>query len=435
MTQSLTLSRLFHSRGYEFLMFSICVLYALTALPRLEMSELFKNLIIVGSLPALFTKVGRKEGNNTIFWVFLLSFVVQIVSWLNSLMVIPEWATASPQIKTLSALFLFVFIAFWMNGNKNRTLVLYGALILSFIATACYHNYLHHSFAAGWAGKRVSFGMHNAQYTSMLSVVVAGLAIYIAAEIPKSRWRPLAYLITAAIVLFSLFTLGISQSRQVWLAVVVTALLAPLICYRSINYRHALVIYLLLGAVGTALYQVNFVKQRIFKESSVIEKVVTGDWDHIPMTSVGIRVNSWIEASHWIARSPILGSDRPSVKLVLHTAEKFQTRRLKGFGHLHNYYIETLVAYGVVGILFLVIFYRTVIRNVMQNQAYSQHIFLLLFLIYWAVINCFESYNTKDLGLYAHNIVLAGLFVYLLPKRLAPLATERSAKTKEHSSE
>lgn len=413
----LSLTYIVNSRGYEIVMFSICILYTLTAIPRFELNELFKNLIIIGSLPALFTKLLRKEDNNAIFWIFLLSFAVQIASWINSLRVIPDLATSYPQIKFLAALFLFVFIAFWVNGNKSRVLLLYASLVLSFIFTACYHNFLHNSFAQGLSGQRVDFAMDNAQFTSMLSVVVAGLTAYIVTQLPKSRYKPVAYFIGGSVILFALFALIISQSRQVWLAVVVVALLSPLICYRSFNYKRTLLIYILLTILSLSLFNVSFIHKRVVTESGVIEKVVEGDWDNIPMTSVGIRFNSWIEASKWIVKSPILGTDKGSVKQVIKTSEKFQAqRRTASFGHLHNFYLETLVAYGLFGMLFVVLLYRTIIVNVIQHQPYPQQVFLFLFLIFWAIINSFESYNTKMLGLYAQNIVLAGLFTYSLPK-------------------
>ncbi|NAX31780.1 hypothetical protein CAG63_17100, partial [Vibrio sp. V37_P2S8PM304] len=413
----LSLTYIVNSRGYEIIMFSICILYTLTTIPRFELNELFKNLIIIGSLPALFTKLLKREDNNTIFWVFLLSFAVQIASWMNSLRVIPDLATSYPQIKFLAALFLFVFIAFWVNGHKNRVRLLYASLVLSFIFTACYHNFMHNSFALGLSGQRVDFAMDNAQFTSMLSVVVAALTTYIITQLPKSRYKPVAYFIGGSVILFALFASIISQSRQVWLAVVVVALLSPLVCYRSFNYKRTLAIYALLAVLGSSLFHISFIHQRVTAESGVIEKVAEGDWDNIPMTSVGIRVNSWVEASKWIVKSPLLGTDKGSVKQVIQTSKKFQARPWTlGFGHLHNFYLETLVAYGLFGLLFVVLFYRTIIVNIIQHQPYPQQVFLFLFLIFWAIINSFESYNTKMLGLYAQNIVLAGLFTYPLPK-------------------
>lgn len=401
------------SKGYEHFMFFICILYTLTAIPLLDINSLFKNVIIFGSLPILFLKLSKKEGDNRIFWLFIFSFFIQIASWVNSLYTVPEFASSSPQIKFLSALFLFIFMSFWINGSKERALILYASLIISFILTAGYDHILHNSLALGMAGKRVDFGMHNAQFTSMLSVVVFGLTIYIMAQLPNIRYKLAIYGIGTTIIIFSLFSLVISQSRQVWLALIIVALLSPLFFYRTLNYKRALSIYFLIAISCIALFNVNFIQKRVMSESEVIEKVVSGDWNNIPMTSVGIRVNSWLEASQWIAKSPILGTDQESIGYVIRSSEKFKAQPWTlGFGHLHNFYIETLVAYGLIGILFLIMFYKEIIKNIIINKGYQEHILLASFLIFWFTINFFESYNSKELGLYAQNIILAGMFTY-----------------------
>lgn len=110
------------SKKYDSFMFFCCILYCFTAMPNFEISSLFKNLIIFGSIPLLYFCLKDKNYNKNIIWLFLASFAIQIISWANSLIVIPEFSRSTPDVKGLSSLFLFVFIAFWVGDSKKREL-------------------------------------------------------------------------------------------------------------------------------------------------------------------------------------------------------------------------------------------------------------------------------------------------------------------------
>jgi O-antigen ligase len=176
------------------------------------------------------------------------------------------------------------------------------------------------------------------------------------------------------------------------------------------HIRKLTIAYTLLAFVLFSVFQLESVRQRVLNESTVISTLIQGDLDNIPMTSVGIRVNSWLEASKWIAERPILGSDFNAISYVTRTAEKFQTEKLQGFGHLHNYYLEVWVAFGIVGLIFLAVFYREITVNVVNHHGKEERYLLYSFLIFWFIISMFESYNHKFLGLYVHTIILAGLY-------------------------
>ncbi len=149
-------------------------------------------------------------------------------------------------------------------------------------------------------------------------------------------------------------------------------------------------------------------------------QVFNGNWDDIPMTSWGIRFNSWLEASEWIKENPLLGASKTAIKQVLKTSERFQSSpRTSGFGHLHNYYLETLVAFGIMGLVFVICFYTVITKNILTYADYSTSVFFVLFLIFWLFINNFESYNSKYYGFYMQNIILGALFYIPRPKKLA----------------
>jgi len=401
---------LFTSNKYSLAIFFACILYTVTALPRLEISDLFKNIIIFGSLPALFYNFSSY--NKRIFWLALTSILIQVISWAHAFVYVPEFAKSSPDLKPLSSLFLFVLIAIWIDGSNLRRVALFSSFILSFVSTAFYDIYTNNSLSLALSGYRIDYGMHNAQFTSMLSVVVCILTVYILAKLPSERKlvKLSLYALGGSVIAFALFSLYASQSRQVWLAVIVLLSLAPIVLVRTKHIRKLVITYSLLAVTLISIFQLDSVKQRIFYESDVISTIAQGNWDKIPMTSTGIRVNSWLEAGKWIAKRPILGSDFNAIPYVTRTAEKFQTVKLQGYGHLHNYYLEVWVAFGIVGLIFLVVFYREITVNVVSNQGKEERYLLYSFLIFWFIISMFESYNHKFLGLYVHTIILAGLY-------------------------
>ncbi|KHD23457.1 hypothetical protein NM09_18475 [Vibrio caribbeanicus] len=400
-----------NSQRYSLFMFTVCICYTLTALPRLDISELLKNILIFGSLPYLYFNF--KSFDKKIFWLILFAISIQIISWVNSIIFIPEIAKSRPNLNPLSSIFLFALVSIWINKEKWRRQLLFVTLILSFIFTAIYDSILNNTILLGLSGERIDFGMHNSQFTSMLSAVVMMLGTYLLCEWKKQSTQKsyaIACCLFFAIIVLSGFSLLASQSRQVWLALVFVVAISPSFIFSKSNLSKVILIYLLAALSIFALLQIDTISQRVFKESNVFTLLLSGEFDNIPMTSIGIRLNSWIEATKWIIDRPILGSDFNAISYVIRESELFINSGLTRYGHLHSTYIETLVAYGLLGILLYISFYKEIVSNIYRNQGRNEIVLVAIFLIFWAIINMFESFNHKGLGLYAHTIVLGGLY-------------------------
>lgn len=399
-----------NSEKYSLLMFVICVLYSLTALPRLDISNLFKNLIIFGSIPYLWANYKYLEKG--IFKLIFAAIIIQIISWTNSIVSLPEFSKSAPNLKPLISLFMFALVAIWVKNNKNRQVILYSSLVVSFIVTALYDNHLHNSIYLGAVGNRIDFGMHNAQFTSMLSAVILFLTVYLSychfPKITKSRF--ILYPILMFVVLFSIFSIYASQSRQAWLAIIILLLFLPFFQQKKTKIRNIIVGYTLLLITIAAIFQYEPIKQRVLYEPELVSAIVNKDFDNLPMSNMGVRLNSWIEAVNWIKENPIFGSDFNSISFITRESKKFQDAGLMQFGHLHNTYMEIIVAYGALGVLFYCLFYKEIIKNISENKKHEERILLFCFLLFWLIINFFESFNHKGLGLYAHTIVLGGLY-------------------------
>lgn len=414
-----------NTEKYDLFMFFVCVLYCITALPGLDISGLFKNLILIGSAPVFYLYCKDKNSNKSIFYLFAISFIIQLLSWLNSLFVIPDVAKSYPDVKLLSSLFLFVFISFWIRNDKNRRIILLSSFIISFFVTIVVHNFQYDSFLLALQGGRVDFNLGNAQYTTMLAATSVMISCLILFSIDNIKRHPFIVVLLIASIVFSSFVFLASQSRQVWLAFTMLLLLLPAAFYKKLGKRvmfgsYVLLFVLFLSLINSDIVQKRFDDSRKSGDLDVAVQVFNGKWDDIPMTSFGIRFNSWLEASDWVKESPIIGASKVAVKQVLKTSERFQSNpRTSGFGHLHNYYLETLVSFGIVGLAFIACFYIAITKNVLTHADYPTSIFFVLFLIFWLFINNFESYNSKYYGFYMQNIVLGALFY--IPKPQGPV--------------
>ncbi|MDA9557616.1 O-antigen ligase family protein [Vibrio sp.] len=405
-----TLERWQQSRfvtGYSFLMLVLCVLYAFSVIPNFEWQDDLKNAIIFGSLPYLITLIAQKRLDKAPLILIFFAIILQVVSWGYAHSLIPNELKSYPQIKPLVSLFIFVFISLWVAPKRLYRLLLLAGFMGGFLYAVIHHQLDHNTLIKGLQGRRVDFDMHNAQFTSMLGIVI----IFVTAFISHALYR--CNKLSAGVLLLVMTPLGlfitfISQSRQVWLALVITLAFLPLIIFKK-NGKAMLVLYTALAIAGYSVLSNDTVQRRINSESNTVQAITQMQWDKIPMSSIGIRVNSWIESLDWIARSPIVGQSKEAIPLVIQQSDVFP-KHLKRFGHLHNYYLETLVAYGALGILFIIAFYRWIYLNIKEHGSRFERYFFITFLLFWAIINCFESYNNKHLGLFAHTIILASLY-------------------------
>ncbi|KOO12664.1 hypothetical protein AKJ18_22760, partial [Vibrio xuii] len=303
-------------------------------------------------------------------------------------------------------------------------IILFSSLIAGFVLTILYEGVYNHQFDQAIRWIRVDFELYNAQFTSMIAAIVIMVCLYLISVVKKNKTNYVVVLL--AIILLSLWVLVISQSRQVWLASLIIIAAIPLILRKYISVKYNLAFYLILFVSVVGIVNTDFFQKRITPELGTIEKILEGDWENVPMTSWGIRFNSWVEASSWIKDSPIIGASKSAVRQVIQSSELFQSSaRTRGFGHLHNYYIETLVAFGFVGVLFIVSFYTVISQNIMKHSDYSTKVFYVCFLLFWLIINNFESFNTKGYGLYIHSIIIGSLFFMPKPstsKSAPPLA-------------
>lgn len=432
-------TEVFKSSRYHIIMLASIYLYALLNISIPSIGGAFKTIIILGSLGIFY--VHRKSiFKEPIVLLLFATLILQGASWYNSTIQIPELANNAPKIDRLAKLFLFFLMAYWLKGSIKNTFILWTCYIVGFFISLYTHSYnFFHELNLGLTGVRVDFHIKNAQYTSMFSGVSLLISILLFHSIAlKNKFllnnnvRLLFSVFAIASILFFLIMVIITQSRMVWLGIIVSLFLFPLakyITYKNTNFKviiasYLVIITLSLVTLGTSL---SHFKSRSVGDTETIYKVLNFDFQNIPMSSAGIRINSWVEASKWVVRNPILGVDSEGPGLVIKQSKMFQDRYLeneitiKSLRHLHNFHIEVLVSYGLIGLIIIYILYLYIPYSIVKlkdNKLQEFALFSLLFVSYWLCINFFESFNSRSYGVFTHNIILAGLYTFVLNRHL-----------------
>jgi O-antigen ligase len=171
-----------------------------------------------------------------------------------------------------------------------------------------------------------------------------------------------------------------------------------------------------------ALGSTETVQERVMVEQDEVKSLFQED-KVIKMSSIGIRLNSWLDAKDWIVKHPLIGLDSEAISEVIQQSTRFSSDLKKEYGHLHNFFIETLVAYGFVGLFLIFAMYYFIIKSVQDSDlSESEKKYYLLssicFLTYWIVINNFETFNSRVIGVSTHNIIFASFYTFHITKFL-----------------
>lgn len=404
--------------------------FAKIALPTL--SGVIEPILLLASIAGFFAYGGQLRRSGPV-WLLALAIVIPVLTWSYAYWTIPEWADSSPRADHLARHFIFIFVAWWLGGSVRNTLLLWSlgaaGLLISPWAVGDGWNEL----LAGWQGQRIDLGIRNAQHTALLfGAVLLGLIVFWKRIVYGRPYRTARVAFALALLLLSLLVVVASHTRAVVLAylIVLPSLGLILLSIRLVSARRNRTaiatsrprtsIAALMGAfaVGLALvasyYVANHTFQRVGSESDVIAHVARGEFDSVRRSSIGIRIHSWRAATEWIAERPILGWGANGSALVNDHTEWLQPYTRGEFGHLHNSYLELLVRYGFLGLsvyLALAIWLLTnLVRawraGIVEDDFFA---FYLSFLLYWAIVNIFESFLFYSTGVYLLSLVLGGL--------------------------
>ncbi|OHY99605.1 O-antigen ligase family protein [Salinicola sp. MIT1003] len=389
--------------------------------------DLAGNLTALLGLVLLLT-YGQQERKSAVWGILLAAVAIQILSWYFMTGSHPAWVNDHPEIDRLAKIFLFLPVAWILSGSTTNTLRIWLLASLAFLATTLVHGGLQ-DWYDGFHGERVGFGIRNKQHAGMLfGVVLLGWLVFCRRMIVV-RARIVAYRLALWGLIFCMLCLGVifSQTRAVWLALSISLPLLALILFlgarRYERKRPTLRASLVTVAVTAVLAVLAFLlfgdalTDRMFKEHSVILSLLHGDVSNLPYSSIGIRVHSWLAATDWIAERPLTGWGGNGRSLVMDHTSYFPQWVKDQFGHLHNYPIEILVAYGLLGFLVIssLVIWVTRACHLAWKAGFLPsdiHAFAWVFFVYWIIVNQFESYMSFWTGVFVFNLVVGGLVTH-----------------------
>ncbi len=218
--------------------------------------------------------------------------------------------------------------------------------------------------------------------------------------------------------------IAVGQTRAIWLGLTV-ALATGLLLWsarvvlaqgaRRLVKPLALIVILLVLIGGILDFLLgDSIHHRFNKENAVISQVLEGDVSGVPYTSVGIRIHSWVAATDWITERPMVGWGSEGRSLVMDETEWLPEKISQKFGHLHNFFLEIWVGYGLLGVAViaaLAIWIGRATWLAWRGGAMpgDMALFGSVFFVFWMIVNQFESYNSFWTGVFVHNLIVGGL--------------------------
>ena len=290
---------------------------------------------------------------------------------------------------------------------------------------------------AAWHGSRIDFGFRNAQHagimfaTALLATAFLGPRAVLRASPRRRPWIALA---CTALFVFMLWGVLTTQVRAVWLGLICSLLATCAFALIHPRTRHALTQIrhkrlLLAGALALAtamtlvLQPIERIERRLAAEDISIERIA-GAAQFKPgfMTSSGVRIATWTAAKDWILERPLMGWGARSVKQLIRQNPELD-KALKGrFGHLHNSYLELTVAVGTiaVGLMMAIIIglARMTAKHWRERKIPTDAVlFLFGFLVFWSIVNMFESYLNYRSGFLVQTLICTFAYAWCLHDR------------------
>lgn len=367
---------------------------------------------------------------------FLAAIVATPLLFLVNYLQDPVRAVEYAHFEKLIRVYLFLPLGYWLSFNRHY---LYPFLFLAFfgLVTAAVLDGDMRLFEAPLGSQRLDFGLKNAQHLALWSglFLLACLSFLTVLQNDFStRTKAIITVLICLAGLICLIGLYISQTRAIFLGLVASFGLFALTKLIQLRGRTrfitgAAIFFVMVLLSCFFLFTDNAIKKRFQSEQHVLQAVISLDFDNIPNSSIGVRIKSWMTASQWIAKKPLVGWGGDVREQVIDSVPGFGDRERQIFGHLHNTPLEFLVAYGLIGsvIAFAPIAWVFYASNRRRSPT---ELFAFLAVPFFVVVSLFESYLFFWPGVYTLSLFAAPVLALSMidaNKRKTPIANALDA--------
>jgi O-antigen ligase len=389
-----------------------------------DVGHVAQVLFILPALVLLFTGV-RPSVLRMPAVFLLLALVIQLFSWLFAPDLPGYELETTPHLDRMGRWMLFIFIAFWLLGKPAMIKVVWLSALAGLLLAPWVTGGGSAELLMASAGHRVDFGLRNAQHTAML--FGAGCLVLYAtllSRIADGKFLRITTLLVLVMLVMASAGLLVTQTRAVWLGfaagfVLISAVMLLVLRYRQHgSLRRTLQI---LSAVVPVLVLLTLLASSLFvafdKGRGEIPQLAKLEMDALEYDSIGIRLRSWVYAVPWIMERPLTGWGIHGSHAVTQQSGALPDSIKADFAHLHSSYIDLSVQYGLPAVLLLLAMmswlgwcsWRSWRAGAMPDAVF---LFVGGFIVFWLIVNAFESYMLYSTGRYLFNLVLAGALVY-----------------------
>lgn len=295
-------------------------------------------------------------------------------------------------------------------------------------------------------GARSDFGIHNAQHTGLLfGMALLALVAFTARLVIHVRGKAklMALLAPSVLVPLTTFIVLAAQTRATWLGLVLAAPVMLVVLYLTRNRQHnahgsarnkAIAYATAVVVIAAFVFSLSWlnaediVNKRLGGEAISLESIssaldLTNESSATLQTSSSVRVASWAAAAEWIGERPLVGWGAGAPMGLIDHSEYFSEGFKNAFGHLHNSFLEVLVAHGLIGgLLFGCI---ALWLGVSTVKAYNSgtmprdaFVFAWGAFTFWLVVNMFESYILYPSGQYVTALIFGFIYSFYIRGRM-----------------
>lgn len=344
-----------------------------------------------------------------------LSFVVPLITFLSLKSGNPSVSFDNVDFEIIPRLTFFILVAWCLRYFRfplRYTLVLFAISLLINIGV---HSAFEAEITAAFEGRRISLGFRNSQWSSFyFGLLLIGILVS-RKWLVNCRFALMLWLVASAACCWVLI---VTETRAIWIAMAIVLLIRFVPELFNIYYSVALrtgvtVVVLVFFAVIVGLNQ-----ERIFERAgSELDTIGALFSDQkIPLNSIGSRILMWQESIRWVGDRPLTGWGGDGRKEILAQTEGVAKT---GIRHFHNQYIDVLVAYGLLGLLFLFTLclypFLSSRRNVQEEKTFAT-----LAVLYVFIAGLFESYLFFNEGV----LILSAVLAPLLSRRWLSMSKE-----------